>query len=219
MAQRNVLMVVTSHDRIAPDHPTGIWLSEFTEPYDLFRAAGYNIAVASVRGGAAPVDPRSLPAEGSAPPGVRAALEKTLPLRDVDVAAYDAVFLPGGHGTMYDLPESEELAHLLAFFYETSRIIAAVCYGPAGLIGARLSDGSPLVRGKRLTAFTNEEEKETGLDRFMPFLLEDRLRSLGAAFVPAPKWSDHVERDGFLITGQNPQSSKSAAQAIIEALS
>lgn len=212
-------MVVTSHQQITPDHPTGIWLSEFTEPYTLFRKGGYDVTVASLRGGKAPIDPRSLPE--TADEDTAAAmkeLENTLPLHEVNTGEFDAIFLPGGHGTMFDLPASDELARVLRSFYESGRVIAAVCHGPAGLLGATLTDGSPLVKGKRVTGFTNEEERAAGLDKLMPFLLEDRLRELGAAFVGAPPWSDHVERDGLLITGQNPQSSVSADGAVIEAL-
>lgn len=212
-------MVVTSHAQITPEHPTGIWLSEFTEPYILFRNAGYEVSVASLRGGAAPVDPRSLEEAGDDEvASAMKRLETTLPLREVDTGEFDAIFLPGGHGTMYDLPASEELARTLRSFYESGRVIAAVCHGPAGLLGATLTDGSPLVKGKRVTAFTNEEERAAGLDALMPFLLEDRLRELGATFVGAPMWSDHVEQDGRLITGQNPQSSVSVAKAVIETL-
>ncbi len=219
MAKQRILMVVTSHGRIDAEHPTGIWLSEFSEPYALFREAGYEITVASTRGGKAPVDPRSLDDSGA--DNVAAALkelEATVPLRQVDTSGYDAIFLPGGHGTMYDLPASEELARALVEFHASGRVIAAVCHGPAGLLGATLPDGSPLVKGRRVTGFTNEEERAAGFDKLMPFLLEDRLKELGATFVGAPMWSDHVERDGRLITGQNPQSSASAAKAVIEAL-
>jgi len=211
-------MVVTNHEQISPEHPTGVWLSEFTEPYAIFRNAGYEITVASVRGGKAPVDPRSLNEAGDADLAAMKQLEATLPLREVETSGFDAIFLPGGHGTMYDLPSSEELARTLASFHESGRVIAAVCHGPAGLLGARLPDGSPLVKGKRVTGFTNAEEKAAGFDTLMPFLLENRLRELGATFVGAPMWSDHVERDGLLITGQNPQSSASAAKAVIAAL-
>lgn len=219
MAQRRVLMVVTNHDQITPEHPTGLWLSEFTEPYILFREAGYDVTVASLRGGAAPIDPRSLPeSAGDAVALAIKQLEATARLSDVDTSQFDAIFLPGGHGTMYDLPASEHLGRILASFYESDRVIAAVCHGPAGLLGATLADGTPLVKGKRVTGFTNEEERAAGFDTLMPFLLEDRLRELGAVYVGAPMWSDHVEQDGRLITGQNPQSSASAAKAVIEAL-
>jgi len=219
LARRRVLMVVTNHREITPDHPTGLWLSEFTEPYTVFRQAGYEVTVASLQGGKAPIDPRSLP-ETNDPETLAAIapLEKTLPLREVDTDPFDAIFLPGGHGTMYDLPPSQELGRVLRAFSESGRVIAAVCHGPAGLVGATLADGSPLVKGKRVTGFTNEEERAAGFDTLMPFLLEDRLRELGATFVGAPPWTDHVERDGNLITGQNPQSSLSTARAVVEAL-
>lgn len=213
-------MVVTNHGQITPDHPTGIWLSEFVEPYHLFREAGHDVTVASPVGGPAPVDPRSL--EEPVDEAVAAAmkqLDATVALGDVDTDQFDAIFLPGGHGTMYDLPASKELARVLVSFYESGRVVAAVCHGPAGLVGATLSDGTPLVQGRKVTAFTNEEERAAGFDSLMPFLLEDRLRELGAVFVEAPMWSDHVEQDGRLITGQNPQSSVSVAKAVIEELS
>ena len=131
----------------------------------------------------------------------------------------DALFLPGGHGTMFDLPGSVPLKKLLETLNAQGRVIAAVCHGPAGLVGAKRADGQPLVAGKRLTAFTNSEERAVELDGLMPFLLESRLRELGADFAPALNWTDHVEIDGNLITGQNPQSSSSVAQAVIRALS
>src|SRR5690606_5279770 len=122
------------------------------------------------------------------------------------------------HRSHHRHPPSVPTRRSSDLFYESGRVVAAVCHGPAGLLGATLSGGAPLVRGKRVTGFTNEEERATGLDTLMPFLLEDRLRELGAVFVPAPMWSDHVEQDGRLITGQNPQSSVSAAKAVIQAL-
>lgn len=219
MTQRHVLIVVTSHDYITEEQQTGLWLPEFSDPYALFVKEGYEVTVASIRGGKAPVDPRSVQQVDDAE--VRAAmrrLETTTPLQDVSANGFDAIFLPGGHGTMYDLPDSAELARILGAFDEAGKVIAAVCHGPAGLLAATSSDGTPLVKGKRVTGFTNEEEHAAGLDKLMPFLLEDRLRELGATFVGAPMWTDHVEQDGNLITGQNPQSSISTAQAIVAAL-
>ena len=119
---------------------------------------------------------------------------------------------------MFDLPESAELQKLLSTFAEANKVIAAVCHGPAGFVDAKLADGTPLVAGKTITGFTNEEERAVELDQLMPFLLETRLRELGGQFVVKPNWSDHIEQDGNLITGQNPQSSKSAAQAVVSAL-
>ncbi len=216
----NVLIVVTNHHELKPGKPTGVWLSEFAEAYHAFRNRGFRITVASPRGGEAPVDPGSLDAK--LPPDIleaRKHLEQTVPLHEVSVTDYDAVFLPGGHGTMFDLPQSEKLHELLRLFYESGKIVSAVCHGPAGFVGATLSSGEPLVVGKRISAFTDREEEVTQLGPDLPFLLESKLRELGAIFVAAPNWSSHVEVDGRLITGQNPQSTALVAEAVIQHLS
>ena len=217
----SILMVATSCQQIDTDHPTGLWLEEFAVPYQTFKEAGIKVALASPRGGAVPVDPRSLPSADSPRSWQEAlrALEFSAPLNRFAAQPFAAVFLPGGHGTMFDLPENPDLATLLSDFAKADKTIAAVCHGPAGLLGARQPNGRPLVADKRLTAFTNAEERAVELDRLMPFLLEDRLRSLGCHFIAADNWQEHVEIDGKLITGQNPQSSRATAQALVQALS
>lgn len=216
---KHILMVVTNHDQIDADHPTGLWFEEFAIPYERFRQQGYDVTVASLKGGATPIDPRSVPSDDEAAVHAEAlqVLQHTKSVSDIRADDYDAIFLPGGHGTMYDLP-TPAIGQIVGQFAAADKVVAAVCHGPAGLVTATRSDGTPLVKGRKVTAFTNEEEQEVQLDRLMPFLLETRLRDLGAEFVPAPKWSDHTIVDGKLITGQNPQSSGSAAQAVIEAL-
>jgi len=215
---KKILMVVTSHRQMG-DKETGIWLSEFAEPYDLFKAEGYDITVASIAGGRAPVDPRSIDAEKAQKwRDAIAALEATVPVEQVSSEGHDAIFLPGGHGTMFDLPGNARLQSLIREFYESGRVVAAVCHGPAGLVGVTLASGEPLVKGRRVTSFTDEEERAVGLDGVMPFLLETRLRELGADFVAADKWANHVETDGRLVTGQNPQSGESAARKVVELL-
>jgi putative intracellular protease/amidase len=215
-----VLMVVTSHDRIDEEHHTGLWLEEFAVPYLLFRKEGLPVTVASPLGGTVPVDPRSLPdaarAREWAEPLER--LKSTLCLEDMAAENFAAAFLPGGHGTMFDLPHNRPLTRLLTGIAAADKIIAAVCHGPAGLVNVQMNGGLALVTDRTVTAFTNEEEAAVGLDRLMPFLLESKLRELGAHFIAAPPWSEHVEVDGNLITGQNPQSSAAAARALIEAL-
>jgi len=215
-----VLMIVTSHDRIDEKHPTGIWLEEFALPYLKFREAGYDVTVASPLGGAAPIDPRSLPDPVAAKQWSEALvrLQQTAYLADIDADRFAAAFLPGGHGTMFDLPHNKELQRLLEDFAVSNRVIAAVCHGPAGLVNIRGGGGMPLVSGRALTAFTNAEETEVKLAALMPFLLETRLREAGARFVAAPPWQDHVEIDGNLVTGQNPQSSLNAALAVLDLL-
>ncbi|PLX84733.1 MAG: glutamine amidotransferase [Desulfuromonas sp.] len=217
---KSILFVVTNCDRIDSDHPTGLWLEEFAVPFEAFREAGFDVEVASPGGGSAPIDPRSTPPEEQKEQwaAARKALEKTRPLNRVDSAPFEALFLPGGHGTMFDLPECKALQRLLETFEGQEKVIAAVCHGPAGLVGALGKDGRPLVAGRTLTAFTDAEEKTVELDGLMPFLLESRLRELGAKFVTGSNWQDHVERDGNLITGQNPQSSASTARAVLELL-
>ncbi|CAJ1004427.1 MULTISPECIES: type 1 glutamine amidotransferase domain-containing protein [Bacillales] len=216
---KNVLMVVTSHSHIDDGKTTGIWLSEFAEAYTLFNEQGWDVVVASPLGGKAPVDPASL-GEEMDPSFAEAAkrLENTMKLNDLSHERFDAIFLPGGHGAMYDLPTDQKLQSLLRDFYESGKVVAAVCHGPAALVGTVLSDGSPLVAGKRVNAFTDREEEETGLASHLPFLLERRLRELGAIFVAAPNWTAHYEADGNLITGQNPQSTIAVTNAVIDHL-
>ncbi len=220
VTSKRILIVVTSHDHIDATHPTGLWFEEFAIPYKEFISQGFEITVASIRGGNVPIDPRSepKPEEAEQTAQARDVLLQTRTISEVRATGFDAIFLPGGHGTMFDLPENTALQHLLGDFAREDKVIAAVCHGPAGLVGARLADGTPLVAGRTITAFTNNEERAAELDRSMPFLLESRLRELGGRFVVQPNWSDHVERDGKLITGQNPQSSGSVARAVIAAL-
>jgi len=217
---KQVLMVVTSADRMDGGEPTGLWLEEFAVPYLLFREAGFEVTVASPGGGKVPVDARSLEdgVQVFAWAGAIVKLEKTLPLGQAGADSFDAVFLPGGHGTMFDLPDNDTLKNLLGDFAFEDKVIAAVCHGPAGFIGAKKADGTPLVAGKTITAFTDAEERAAGLDDAVPFLLETRLREEGARFIAGENWAAHTEIDGNLVTGQNPASSKEAAEAVIRLL-
>lgn len=217
---KKVLMVVTNHSHLQGGKQTGLWLSEFGEAYLAFTSKGYKVTVASPLGGKGPIDPGSV--NDDTPREILDTvryLEDTAKLDEVTASDYDAIFLPGGHGTMFDLPENEILQGLLRTFYETGKIVAAVCHGPAGLVGATLSNGQPLVAGKRVNAFTDREEADTGLGPSLPFLLESKIRELGAIFVAAPNWSTHYEVDGNLITGQNPQSTVAVTNAVIDKLS
>lgn len=216
---KKVLIVVTNHTELHAGKTTGVWLSEFAEAYTAFTKKGYEVTVASPLGGEGPVDPGSV--DDNTPQDMLAAkkyLENTLKLEEVSAQDFHAIFLPGGHGTMFDLPNDHKLQELLRDFYEGEKVVAAVCHGPAGLVGATLSNGQPLVAGKRVNAFTNSEENATGLAPHLPFLLESKLRELGAIYVAAPDWSTHVEVDGNLVTGQNPQSTMAVTKAVIELL-
>lgn len=217
---KQVLIIVTSASELSSGEATGVWLEEFAVPYLAFAGQGFNVSVASIQGGRAPIDPRSEPSSEvriAWKPAIET-LENTASLGSLDPADFDAVFLPGGHGTMIDFPESGELQSLLRGFAERDKVIAAVCHGPASLVNVTMTDGTPLVAGRVLTGFTNQEESAAGLSDSMPFLLESRLRDQGAQFIAKPEWSDHVEVDGRLITGQNPQSTRRIAQTLIEAL-
>lgn len=216
-----ILMLVTSHDRIDADHPTGLWFEEFAVPFAKFRAAGYAVDVVSPRGGDTPIDARSLEDYAATPSNeaARAALRHTRRLDDgISARDYAAVFFPGGHGTMFDLPDNPRVQRLVREFAESDKVIASVCHGPACLVGVMLRDGTAFVKGRRVTAFTDNEERAVQLDRAMPFLLESKLREQGAQFVPADDWADNVVVDGKLVTGQNPQSSGSAADAVLRLL-
>lgn len=215
-----ILMIVTNHDRIDDEHPTGLWLDEYAVPRRVFREAGFDIVTASPKGGKAPVDPRSTQ-EGTVDNEALAELENTTMLLEAgDAGEYDAVFIPGGHGTMFDLATSQAVKTLLSEFDAQNKVIAAVCHGPAAFVDAiRAGEARTLVEGRRITAFTDSEERAVKLDGLMPFLLASKLREQGATVIENADWSDHVEVDGTWITGQNPQSSESTARAVVSALS
>lgn len=212
---KNILMVLTSAAQFLDGTPTGLWLSEFTEPYHLLMAEGWQVTIASPKGGAIPIDPASQ--KDPLEPTVAALLQASLPLAS-GATDYDGLFIPGGHGTMFDLPENPILKELLREFYEAGKPLAALCHGPAALIDVPLSDGRLLVTGKRLTAFTDEEELASHTRDQVPFLLESKLKENGADFIAEANWRDHVEVDGFLVTGQNPQSARKSTLAFINLL-
>ncbi|MDX1660446.1 MAG: type 1 glutamine amidotransferase domain-containing protein [Gemmatimonadota bacterium] len=210
-----VLMVVTSHDSIDEDTPTGLWLEEFARPYDAFVGQGYSVDVASPAGGVIPIDPRSEPDDAEKWEAARSRLRDTLRLSDVVSDRYEALFFPGGHGTMFDFPDDPDLQRIVAEVAETDRVIGAVCHGPAAFVNVVDGDGEPVVAGVKMTAFTDAEERDVGMEDAMPFLLESRLRELGAEFVAEEPWSEHVEIDETWITGQNPQSSQCVAEEVV----
>ncbi len=215
---KRVLIVVTSADKLPDGRGTGVWLDEFTTPYDMLKKAGLSVTVASIKGGTVPLDPGSVKDQAQLDTFAEdvKVLNASVPVADMKATDYDAIFFPGGHGTMMDFPDNKVLQRLLSDFAEQGKVIAAVCHGPAGFVGVKLRDGSYLVAGKTMTAFTDNEEKAVGAT--VPFMLESRLRAEGAKFVVGEKWADHAETDGNFITGQNPASSASVARGIIERL-
>lgn len=224
-----VIIVLTSHTRLGgTGRATGFYFDEMATPYYALVDAGHSVDIASIAGGAATHDPGSVKADPAARPAAvqrflsdPLAMEKlaaTFAVDAVDPAAYDAVFLPGGHGTMYDFPRSDALANLVGRVFDQGGVIGAVCHGPAGLVNARRADGVPLVAGLRVNAFTDAEEEAVGLTAEMPFPLESRLRELGGLFEGAPNFTAKAVRDDRLITGQNPMSAEAVSRQLVEAL-
>ncbi|MBZ2188752.1 type 1 glutamine amidotransferase domain-containing protein [Alcanivorax sp. JB21] len=217
---KRILMVITSASTMSDGDATGLWLEEFAVPWQAFTTAGLTVTVATMRPGEAPIDPRSTPDDEQRRQwaGAIDALAAAASLEDVWEHDVDAIFIPGGHGTMFDMPDNPLLAGAIEQAYANGAIVAAVCHGPAAFVGPKKPDGSPVVSGHRLTCFTNEEEREVGLDAAMPFLLQTRLEELGGKLETAEKFSDFVIADGQLITGQNPPSSEQTAKRVIAAL-
>ena len=225
---RRILMIVTSHDRLGDTgKPTGFWAEELAAPYYALADAGAQVQLASPLGGPVPLDPGSLKPRGSNEPIVerfladgmlQEALSRTQRVADVDITRYDALFFPGGHGTMWDLPGDAGVTAAVEKAFAGGKLIATVCHGAAGLVSARRPDGRPVVEGRRINAFTDAEEAAVGLTSVVPFPLEGRLRQLGALFEGGPQWQSYAVRDGQFLTGQNPQSSGRVAALVLEAL-
>ncbi len=222
-----ILMVVTSYNKLGnTGRKTGFWLEEFVAPYYTFIDAGASVTVASPKGGQPPLDPVSDTPEGQTAATLRfkrdvaaqQVLATTLKLSEVKADDYDAVFYPGGHGPMWDLAEDPLSIALIEAFYKSGKPVAAVCHAPAALHRVEI-DGQSIVKGKRVSGFTNTEEEAVQLTKVVPFLVEDELKRLGGLFEKVNDWQVLVVVDGRLITGQNPASSGPAAKALVELLS
>jgi putative intracellular protease/amidase len=221
---KRILIALTSHGTLgSTGRPTGFHVGEAAHPWEAFTAAGFEVDLVSVAGGN---PPRS--GEDPADPGQRrfltdpniaTQLEATPTPDAIDTSRYAAVLFAGGHGTMWDFPDNPALIRLAREIYERDGVVAAVCHGPAALVGATLSDGSYLVAGKKVAAFTNAEEAAVGLTDIVPFLLAERLTEQGATHVPAENFTAQVITDGRLVTGQNPASARGVAEAMVAALS
>lgn len=216
-----VLVLVTSADKFADGKPTGIWLEEFAVPYTALVKAGANVTVISPKGGPAPIDPRSAarPDQEAEWRPAAEVLKHTQPLTAaIDAGSYDAIFIPGGHGPLFDLATSPAVAALISEFARTGKPVASVCHGPAALVNVTLADGTPFVRGKKLTAFSDAEEKAAGLDAEVPFSVQQRLTALGSDYSQGPNFAPDALTSGTLITGQNPASSEKVVELLLAAL-
>lgn len=211
-----------------PGHPTGLWLSELTHAWEVFERQGFEQSIVSPRGGSSPLEPRSLKFPNSdrtskawlSDPEKMALLERTLHPDDADSADYDAIYFTGGHAVMYDFPDSEGLQRITREIFERGGVVSSVCHGYCGLLNTRLSDGSLLIAGRRMTGFSWREEELARVDRLVPYNAEQAAKQRGAHYEKAPiPFISHTVVDGRLVTGQNPGSAKATAKDVVAALS
>jgi putative intracellular protease/amidase len=224
---KNVLFVLTSNDSLgSTGKKTGFWIEEFAAPYYLLEDNGIQVILASPKGGQPPIDPASDTEDMSTLATKRfekdevtkKVLANTHKLADVNEADFDAVFYPGGHGVLWDLVENEKSVKLIEKFYANNKPVAFVCHAPGVLKNVKGTDGKPLVNGKKVTGFTNEEEEAVALTNVVPFLLEDMLKENGGNYSKIGDWQPYAVEDGLLITGQNPSSSELVAEKLLEKL-
>lgn len=223
----NILMVLTSHNELGnTGKKTGFWLEEFAAPYYVFKDAGVNVTLVSPDGGQPPLDPKSDAPDSQtaatrrfkSDSAAQAALAQTGKLSTVTADEFDAVFYPGGHGPLWDLAEDKNSIRLIEKMSSDGKFITAVCHAPGVLRHVKAADGSPFVKGKNVTGFTNSEEAAAQLTDVVPFLVESELVKNGGNFSQGGDWQAHVVVDGKLITGQNPASSEPAAQELLKQL-
>ena len=222
---KKILFIVTSHKELVnTDSTTGLWIGEFTDPYYEFIDAGHQVTIASPMGGKPPIDPMSQLTENITSSNRRFqddtiaqnSLNTTVRLDGLSATNFDAVFFPGGHGPIFDLASNEKSGKLILEFLASGKPVASVCHGPAALIKAAEMDPS-ILKGRKVTGFSNAEEKLALRSNNIPYTLEDRLKELGADYHTATiPFTSHVEKDGLLITGQNPLSAGPTAKALLE---
>ncbi|MBY0412336.1 MAG: type 1 glutamine amidotransferase domain-containing protein [Burkholderiaceae bacterium] len=222
-----ILMVLTSHDRLgSTGKKTGFWLEEFAAPYYVFKDAGADIILASPQGGQPPLDPKSDDPDAQtdatrrfkADADAQNQLASTVTLGSINVDDFDAVFYPGGHGPLWDLAEDAQSIALIEKTFATGKPLALVCHAPGVLRHTKAPDGTPLVKGKKVTGFTNTEEEAVQLTNVVPFLVEDMLKANGGEYSKGADWAPYVLVDGTLITGQNPASSEQGAHELLKQL-
>ena len=222
-----ILLVLTSHDELGnTGEKTGFWLEELAAPYYAFIDAGAELILASPKGGQPPLDPKSNEPDFQTEathrfdtdPVAIHKLAHTRKLREISITDFDAVFYPGGHGPLWDLAEDPHSIALIEQMIAAGKPVAAVCHAPGVLRHVKAADGTPLVRGKQVTGFTNTEEDAVGLTAIVPFLVEDMLKQNGGVYSKLGDWQPYAVTDGLLVTGQNPASSEAAAQALLKLL-
>ena len=222
-----ILIVLTSTERFGDgSKKTGYWLEELATPYYVFKDAGADLILASPRGGRPPMDPASDEPDARSEiterfkndAGAQSALDKTVKLSEIDPQQFDAVFYPGGHGPLWDLADDESSIAIIETLYAAGKPVSAVCHGPAVFRRTRGADNQSLVRGRKVTSFTDSEEHAVGLADVVPFSVQQVLEQSGGLFSCAADWQAHTLVDGNLITGQNPASSAAVAEAVLAQL-
>ncbi|WP_413587243.1 type 1 glutamine amidotransferase domain-containing protein [Bdellovibrio sp. HCB274] len=223
MKQKKVLFVATNTVRLGnTGHRTGAFLSELTHPYEEISAAEYDIDIASPQGGEIPLDGIKMDDPINAvwmnDEDFLEKIQNSIPLAEVRAHEYCAIYVAGGHGAMFDLPDDSTLQSLVADIYENDGVVAAVCHGTGGLVNCRNSQGEYLIKDHEVTGFSNAEEEMVGMEDVVPFLLQDKIQSRGASYTHGPKFSAHVVKSGRLVTGQNPASAMGVGQSVVEVL-
>ena len=225
---KDVLMVLTSHDKLGDTgEKTGFWLEEFAAPYYQLIDAGFSVTLASPLGGQPPLDPKSAEADFQTDATRRfeqdqvsqGVLATTIKLSAINANEYGAVFYPGGHGPLWDLTDNQDSINLITEFVKQSKPVAVVCHATSVLLNVKDSNGNAVVKGKKITGFTNSEEDAVQLTNIVPFLLEDELIKQGADYQKGQDWAPFVVEDGSIISGQNPASSSETASRLIKQLS
>ncbi len=222
-----IVMVLTSHSELGnTGKKTGFWIEEFAAPYYVFLDAGASITIASPKGGQPPIDPSSDTAENQTPAVIRFKADKRLQkilsethlLSSILSDDYDAIFYPGGHGPLWDLTNDSDSIKLIGDFWSNKKPVVAVCHAPSVLLNVKDDAGNYLIKGKKVTGFTNSEEEAVKLTEIVPFLLENELKNKGGIYSKKEDWASYVVKDGMLITGQNPASSEEAAKELVKIL-
>lgn len=225
---KKILVVLTSHDQLGnTGEKTGFWLEELAAPYYAFIDAGAELTLASPKGGQPPLDPKSNTPDFQtedtkrfeADVAANAALANTAKLTEINASDYDAVFYPGGHGPMWDLPNNTQSISLIETFWASDKVVSAVCHASIALANTKDANGEYIVKDRKVTGFTNSEEDAVGLTNVVPQLVEDTLIERGGLFSKTEDWAPYALKDGNLVTGQNPASSTAVAKLVLETLS
>ena len=229
MPTNRILIIVTNvgeYEKVG--FRTGLWLGEMTHFWDVAEKAGYQMDIASPSGGYIPIDPESLAASVLKEGGTDKRYEDrtymnrlldTTKVGEADPAAYDAIYMTGGHGVCFDFPRSEALANVTARLYESGKVVSAVCHGPAGLLEVKLGGGDYLINGKGVTGFSWKEEELAKREEAVPYNLEEELKKRGAKYSKSSiPFKSYVVEDGLLVTGQNPASAEGVGEAVVKKL-